>query len=68
MATKVEPMERLVGSFSKNLVYDALLHRLAEISARWASRQDAKDLVERYNAVLITLLELGFQEPSDIEL
>jgi hypothetical protein len=61
MATYVEPIERIVGAFSDNPVYDALGHRLAEIAATWHTTQ-APDLIPRYNAVLQCLVEMGYSD------
>jgi hypothetical protein len=67
MATTVKPIKRVVGSFSDNPTFDELGHRLAEIAATWRSTK-ASDLVERYNAILLSLIELGYNEALDIEL
>jgi hypothetical protein len=67
MSTYVDPIERIIGSFSDNPVYDALAHRLAEIAATWRSTH-ANDLVVRYNVVLRCLVELGYTGPVDSEI
>jgi hypothetical protein len=66
MATQVKSIERVIGSFSDNPVFDALGHRLAELSAAWGSTKDV-ELVARYNVVLLSLIELGFNDSLDLD-
>jgi hypothetical protein len=67
MATPIEPIRRVVGAFSDNPVFDELGHKLAEIVTTWRSTK-APDLIERYNIVLLCLIELGYNEPLDVDL
>ena len=67
MATEVKPIKRVIGTFSDNPVYDEMLHKLAELSAAWGSTK-APALVQRYNVVLLSLVELGFNDSLDIDI
>jgi hypothetical protein len=66
MATEVGSIERVVDAFSENPIYDVLVHRLAEIASTWRSTK-ADDLIPCYNVVLLTLIELGFNEALDFD-
>ena len=67
MATRVKPIKHIPGAFDPNPVYDKLGHRLAELAAAWRTHK-TQDLVERYHHVLLTLLELGWNDNLDVEL
>lgn len=59
-------LKRVVGAFSSNPTYDDLLYKLAELALEWRATKDDK-LARRYQAVLVSLLELGWNEELDTE-
>lgn len=58
---------RIAGAFSSNPVYDELGQKLADLASAWRRTKDPA-LARRYQAVLLTLLELGWDEGLDVEL
>jgi len=59
--------KRVAGAFSSNPVYDQLGQKLADLAAAWRGTKDPQ-LVRRYQAVLLTLLELGWKDDLYVEL
>lgn len=62
MATK-----RIKGALSDNPVYEELLYKLADLAGEWRETKQDK-LVRRYQAILLCLYELGWDEELDVEL
>ena len=64
-------IERVKGAFSDNPVYDELMYKLAELSARWRGSKEPA-LVTSYQHVLLTLIEPGWSgsghDALDVEL
>ncbi len=67
MAAEIKSIPRVIGAFSSNLIYDELGHKLAELAAAWRTHKKP-ELVQRYHHVLLTLLELGWDDELDVEL
>ena len=49
---------------------DALETRLGRLAARWRGAQDAQDaeaIIRQYQAVLLWMIELGYQDSLDVD-
>jgi hypothetical protein len=67
METIKTKIDWIPGAFSPNPVYDALGEKLTELRWEW-SKTKAPDLVRRYQAVLLTLIDLGWDKKLDVDL
>lgn len=59
-------IKRVMGAFSPNLLYDELLYKLAELALEWRVNKEDK-VARRYQAILLSLLELGWNDELDTE-
>lgn len=53
--------------YSDNPIYDELLWKLSELAGLWRRTKD-ETVVTRYHHILLSLLELGYDEALDAEL
>lgn len=67
METVKTKIDWIQGAFSPNPIYDALGEKLTELRWEWSGTKDSK-LVRRYQAILLTLIELGWDKKLDVEL